>query len=72
MSAIRSNTLKSVLFPVPKPEEQHAIEQILRESDNRLKGEVEQCKKLLLLKKGLMDDLLTGRVRITKLLEKAA
>lgn len=38
----------------------------------RIKGEQNTFEKLLVLKQGLMDDLLTGRVRVTSLLSEAA
>jgi type I restriction enzyme S subunit len=40
--------------------------------DARIQGEQREVAKLRLLKQGLMDDLLTGRVRVTPLLSGAA
>lgn len=50
-------------------EEQKAIVSRVEEIQNRISWETEQLGKLLMLKSGLMDDLLTGRVRVTPLLE---
>ncbi|OHC12298.1 MAG: hypothetical protein A2002_12555 [Pseudomonadales bacterium GWC1_66_9] len=69
MMAIRSETLRSLLLPVPAREEQHAIEIRLREVSNRIDSESAALEKMKLEKSGLMDDLLTGRVRVTPLLE---
>lgn len=69
MMAIRSETLRSLLLPVPAPEEQHAIEARLREVGNRIDAETAALGKMKLEKSGLMDDLLTGRVRVTPLLK---
>jgi type I restriction enzyme S subunit len=45
---------------------------IIAAGDHRLVTEVNTLEKLHLLKKGLLDDLLTGRVRVTCLLDEAA
>jgi type I restriction enzyme S subunit len=65
MSAIRAETLRSVLLPVPPMEEQTEIASILIAQNKRITSLREELSKLLLLKSGLMDDLLTGRVRVT-------
>lgn len=70
MSAISSSTLRSLLLPVPSPIEAKEIERILVTLHSRLTCAVENVAKLRLLKQGLMDDLLTGRVRVTPLLDK--
>lgn len=49
--------------------EQEAIVDVLTWHDARIARETEQASKLRLLKQGLMEDLLTGRVRVTPLLE---
>ncbi|MGD0165905.1 MAG: restriction endonuclease subunit S [Gaiellaceae bacterium] len=64
MSAIRSETLRATMLPVPPRYEQDAIEAVLREAQKRLESESLTLEKLKLVKKGLMDDLLTGRVRV--------
>lgn len=68
MSAIRSETIRSTLLPVPPRAEQAKIEAILMELANRLQDETALLDKLRLQKSGLMDDLLTGRVPVTPLL----
>jgi len=52
-------------FPIPKPlpEEQQSINHRLEIMDGRLSEEEKQAQKLRLQKQGLMQDLLTGRVR---------
>ncbi|MFM4959686.1 restriction endonuclease subunit S domain-containing protein [Aeromonas caviae] len=55
----------------PPFEEQFAIVDRVRTSEGRIREEVESLEKLKALKAGLMDDLLTGRVRVTPLLAEA-
>ena len=52
--------------------EQDQIAKVVDEHERRASDEVESLAKLRLLKQGLMDDLLTGRVRVTSLLQEAA
>nr|WP_279183799.1 restriction endonuclease subunit S [Acetobacter syzygii] len=68
MSAIRSETIRSTLLPVPPRDEQESIEAILSELSVRLNEEETILKKYRLQKIGLMDDLLTGRTSVTPLL----
>ncbi len=56
----------------PCPDEQSRIVQVLSEADAKQITAEGECEKLRFLKSGLMDDLLTGRVRVTPLLEDAA
>jgi len=49
---------------VPPDEEQHRIANLLDAHDTRIRTEVAYCDKLKGQKKGMMDDLLTGRVRV--------
>ena len=58
--------------PFPPPAEQQMIGSFLLEHDRHSAREEATLNKLRLLKAGLMEDLLTGRVRVTKLLETAA
>ena len=44
----------------------------MRSAEEKLSGEVASLKKLRLQKFGLMDELLSGRVRVTPLLAEAA
>jgi len=68
MSAIRSETLRTAVLPVPPPFEVRVIEGVLATHSERIERETDAVAKLRLLKNGLMEDLLTGRVRVTKLL----
>ena len=68
MSAIRSETLRGLELPTPPIKEQLAIEARMRAISVRIDAESASLKKLRLKKSGLMDDLLTGRVRVTPLL----
>jgi type I restriction enzyme S subunit len=53
-----------VPIPRPNPKEQAAIAQALDDAGERLEGEFSSLEKLRMLRRGLMDDLLTGRVRV--------
>ena len=72
MSAIRSETLRGLELPTPPIKEQLAIEARMRAISVRIDAESASLKKLRLKKSGLMDDLLTGRVRVTPLLAGAS
>ena len=62
----------TVPVPLPSELEQQRILSVLTGLDSRLGGEDDGLRKLRLLKAGLMEDLLTGRVRVTNLLKTAA
>ncbi|HEY0015554.1 MAG TPA: restriction endonuclease subunit S [Longimicrobium sp.] len=64
MSAIRADTLRTLLLPVPPRMEQQRIETVLSEVNARIRAEEAYRNKLQLLKSGLMQDLLTGYVRV--------
>ena len=68
MSSIRSNTLRSVQLPVPPFDEMKKIEAILRASSDSIQSNKESLAKVRSLKTALMQDLLTGKVRVTPLL----
>lgn len=68
MSAIRSETLRGLNLPVPLIEEQVEMAARLQAVSWRLDTELAVAQKLQLEKLGFMDDLLTGRVRVTRLL----
>ena len=63
--------VKEFEIPLPPFAEQQEIANRLNEHETRLQSELSEQNKLSLLKSGLMDDLLTGRVRVTPLLEGA-
>ncbi|WP_080301663.1 restriction endonuclease subunit S [Burkholderia pseudomallei] len=68
MAAIRSETLRTTMLPRPPREEQHLMEMRLREISNRIELEASALAKMRAEKYGLMNDLLTGRVRVASLL----
>lgn len=61
-------TIRGLLTATPKRHEQNLIAERLDEVDKRIQGTMDELAKLQKLKSGLMDDLLTGRVRVTPLL----
>lgn len=61
--------VRQFVVPLPPVSEQTAIERQLSSLDSRIEAEADERDKLLVLKSGLMDDLLTGRVRVTPLLD---
>jgi type I restriction enzyme, S subunit len=67
---LSAGRLKKLYVPVPKTTEQVHISKILAQQDKNIDTELSKREKLLLLKTGLMQDLLTGKVRVTPLLEK--
>jgi type I restriction enzyme, S subunit len=58
--------VKALLVLKPSLSEQELIIRVVAESEERLRSELCYCAKMKLLKKGLMQDLLTGHVRIPK------
>jgi len=67
-----SKTLISDMkLPIPKYEEQKKIGKILLKLDNKINNGEIYKQKLQKLKKGLMQDLLTGKVRVDKNIENA-
>jgi type I restriction enzyme S subunit len=63
--------IEDLMLIWPPPSEQKAIVDRLRALDMRLSCEEAELAKRYLLKQGLMEDLLTGCVRVTHLLNKA-
>jgi type I restriction enzyme S subunit len=66
MEAIQSSTLKNLFLPVPKLDEQLKIAAIYRSLCAKVEKEQAYLDKLSLKKKGLMQDLLTGKVTVGK------
>jgi type I restriction enzyme S subunit len=64
--------LSTVPLPTPKGDEQVRLVTEILAAKQRQEAEESQLQKFRLLKSGLMDDLLTGRVRVTPLLAEAA
>ena len=71
VSGVSSSDIASFLIAVPDVEEQNLIVKKERSVEKAIVKEVEYLKKIKKEKSGLMDDLLTGRVRVTKLLPAA-
>lgn len=64
MTAIRSETLRRLLLPIPRPSEIRAIEALLHDSTKGIRAEEALMPKLVALRSGLLNDLLTGLVRV--------
>ena len=58
------NVLKRILVPLPPSDEQKRVAEIAALQRSRLQSEASILEKLRVIKKGLMQDLLTGRVRV--------
>jgi type I restriction enzyme S subunit len=69
---INLSDIRALFVPSPDLSEQTAIATRLRSVDERIESEEQGAAKLRTMKSGLMDDLLTGRVRVTPLLPAAA
>ncbi|WP_046077769.1 restriction endonuclease subunit S [Halomonas sp. HG01] len=67
---LSKGTIDALTMSVPKQSEQVAIANILDQHMTRLSDEKKHLMKIKAQKTGLMDGLLTGRVRVTPLLEK--
>ncbi|AZI43211.1 ImmA/IrrE family metallo-endopeptidase [Deinococcus psychrotolerans] len=61
---LMNNIMAAIKVPVPPISEQYAIIYALKGDSARIRTESAQLLKLKSLKRGLMDDLLTGRVRV--------
>lgn len=72
MAHLGADRFATMQIPLPSRMEQHCITEMMVPIEARLVSEIEVLAKLHLQKSGLMDDLLTGRVRVTPLLESAA
>lgn len=65
--------LRDILVAIPEDDgEQKRIAGVLNDQQALIAAEQRQWEKLMRLKAGLMQDLLTGKVRVTKLLEQEA
>ena len=65
-------SLRAMPFAIPPEEEQLAARERDQALEAQLQAERRGLAKLVVLKAGLMEDLLTGRVRVTKLLESSS
>jgi type I restriction enzyme S subunit len=59
------DALKNYPFPLPSLEEQQKIADILSTVDKQIESYEKEKEKQIELKKGLMQQLLTGKVRVT-------
>ncbi len=59
--------IRALLIPKPSEDEQRQIAEILEVQDNKIRSEETFLAKLLRLKTGLMQDLLTGKVSVSPL-----
>jgi type I restriction enzyme S subunit len=57
-------SVESLLIAIPSPEEQREASRLLDELDDSIAREERITEKLIAMKRGLVDDILTGRVRI--------
>lgn len=64
-----SAVLMALQFPWPLPYEQDQIIDMVESAERQVAIEQAQLQKLLIVKEGLVHDLLTGRVRVTPLLQ---
>lgn len=65
---ITSETIHTAKIPLPPLNEQQRIASILSQIDETIEKETAYKEKLMKLKSGLMEDLLTGKVRVNKLI----
>ena len=68
---IKGSDVLCLLVPVPSPEEAIGIAERIESVEHDIESNQQLLTKLTLQKSGLMDDLLTGRVRVTPLLADA-
>jgi type I restriction enzyme S subunit len=66
---IKQSVFRKVIFAFPSYNEQERIYAVLNSHDEINKNEKHKLKKLQRLKTGLMQDLLTGKVRVTELIK---
>ncbi|SEQ02973.1 type I restriction enzyme, S subunit [Ectothiorhodospira magna] len=71
MVNLNSEVLANIIIPIPSLQEQDKVADAIRSFKKRLLNEVNVLNKLKLQKTGLMNDLLTGHVRVTPLLDQA-
>ncbi|MCK2045887.1 hypothetical protein BTW10_04780 [Chromohalobacter japonicus] len=69
MVKISSSIVKSLILAIAPHEEQIKIVDMLSKHQYKLRNEKKLLMKLEVQKKGLMDDLLTGRIRVTELVD---
>jgi type I restriction enzyme S subunit len=67
VSSISKKAIKTTVLKLPKDiDEQKAIVEVLSSLDAEIEFLEEEKDKMLQIKAGAMDDLLTGRIRLTR------
>jgi type I restriction enzyme S subunit len=66
---VDKNVFNSVVIPLPPLPEQQLIADVLSQVDEVIEKEIQYKEKLERIKKGLMEDLLTGKVRVNNLIK---
>jgi type I restriction enzyme S subunit len=66
---ISKSDVSSISVPIPTPEHQDRIIEVLKQADEKIALEREHKQKLQELRRGLMQDLLTGDVRVPESIE---
>jgi type I restriction enzyme, S subunit len=65
LASINSTQLKQMPLPIPNVRDQASLIELMTSSQSKLETERQRLTQLQLLKQGLMDDLLTGRLQVT-------
>jgi type I restriction enzyme, S subunit len=64
MVNLNTKLFSSLQIPLPSSQEQQRISHVIAAEETKIIQAIGEVEKLRLLKQGLMDDLLTGRVRV--------
>jgi len=67
--SLNRENLKIIFLPLPPLTEQQLIADVLSQVDEVIEKEIQYKEKLERIKKGLMEDLLTGKVRVNNLIK---
>jgi type I restriction enzyme S subunit len=67
--SIKKSILEAILLPLPLLPEQQRIAEILSQTDQTIEKEQQYKEKLQRIKQGLMEDLLTGKLRVNNLIK---
>jgi type I restriction enzyme S subunit len=67
--SLNRNTLKSIVIPLPLLPEQYRIASVLSQIDDTIEKEKKYKEKFERIKQGLMENLLTGKVRVNHLIK---
>ena len=62
---LNKNVVKQVVVQLPSVEEQRVIASVLSSMDSEIDGLEDEREKMIQIREGVMDDLLTGRVRLS-------